>query len=139
MKRKGLAIGLVMCLLITTIGINGCGPLLGATVSTTKVIAAGMSTGEKAKKKFIPKPNIDTKETIIQKFGQPDETIIIDTNKQVLAYETLYGLTNLYALKNEVYQDKTRIRIGEYRANGTLKSELIRIFPCLKNNNSDEE
>ena len=125
--KKGLIMAMCLCLLIA---INGCVHLLGVTAITGKSII-GAST-KKVNKNFIPQSNIDTKETIIQKLGKPDEIIVIDTNKQVLAYETLYRLTNLYALKNGVYQDKTRIRIGEYRANKTLKSKLVSIFPCFQ-------
>ena len=93
MKREGLTIWLVICLLITTISISGCGPLLGAAVSTTKVIAAGMETKKKiaTTKTFNPAPGIDTQESIIFTWGQPAETFVSPSGKvKIFIYNKEY-------------------------------------------------
>ena len=93
MKREELTIWLVMCLLVTMISISGCGPLLGAAVSTTKVIAAGMETKKKitTTKTFNPAPGIDTQESIIFTWGQPSETFISPSGKvEIFIYNKEY-------------------------------------------------
>ena len=132
MRQKGLIVGLVMCLCVSA----GCAVLQEVAIDTAIAIAPDKPIfgKKKAEKNFIP--NVDTKDTITQELGQPNEIIVVDTNKKVLAYETYHGkITHLYALKNKIYQNNLEVTTRDFKedkAKRVLKNKLVRIFPCFQ-------
>lgn len=121
---------LAMCLCIVAMVVTGCSSTPSIIGIATEGLALFAPDGKKkVDNNFIFKPGIDTKETIIHKLGQPHNIIIIDTNKQVLAYGK-YIMADLYALKNGVYQN-SYLTTNEV-AKSFSKNDFIQIFPCFQ-------
>lgn len=128
----------IVVLFICTILLSGCGPTQIAIGIIDGIATLG---GIPSFKKKLPEhaiytPGKDKKETIISELGNPSSIEHIGNNREVLIYKSSHnGLTYLFALTNEIYQDSLRTStrdIKNDKARGVLKSECIRVFPCFQ-------
>ncbi|MDD5451319.1 MAG: hypothetical protein PHT49_05435 [Desulfovibrionales bacterium] len=114
----------------------GCNPYSAAMygIEAAKIAAPAGATlfGKKDPWEVHFKPNIDSKEAVIEAIGKPNYVVGIDENMEVLAYQTSV-VTYAFAFKNGLYQDKCEFLTDNWKereAKSKLRFVMIRTFPC---------